>query len=210
MTNERSGALQETAPRDAGKSTGRDWITIVSGLPRSGTSMMMQLLAAGGLPALTDDIRRADEDNPRGYYEFEAVKQVHADASWLADAEGKVVKMVYRLLYDLPADRQYRVVFMRRKLEEVVASQSEMLRRLDKPSEDIEPARLVGIYRQQLEAAERWLRDQPNFRVHYVDYQAALHDPETVIGELNAFLGGDLAAERMLEVPDRSLYRQRR
>src|SRR5574337_153211 len=101
-----------------------DVITIVSGLPRSGTSMMMQMLHRGGIPAVTDEIRSADEDNPKGYYEFEPVKKTKEDASWLARAGGKVVKMVYRLLYDLPGDYAYHVVFMRRNLREVIASQN--------------------------------------------------------------------------------------
>ena len=104
------------------------FVTIVSGLPRSGTSMMMQAIAAGGIPALTDGFRAADVDNPRGYYEFEPVKKTREDASWLDRAGGKVVKMVYRLLYDLPAEGyEYRVVFMRRDIREVLASQKKML-----------------------------------------------------------------------------------
>src|SRR5690242_7444054 len=103
------------------------FLIIVSGLPRSGTSMMMRMLEHGGIPVLTDRVRTADDDNPNGYYEFEAVKQTRKDPSWLAGREGKAVKMVYRLLYDLPADRNYRVLFMRRKLEEVLASQRTML-----------------------------------------------------------------------------------
>src|SRR5262245_35974300 len=100
-----------------------EFLTIVSGLPRSGTSMMMRMLETGGLPVLTDDVRTPDDDNPNGYYEFEAVKQTKQDDSWLQSSEGKAVKMVYRLLYDLPKDRSYKVLFMRRKMEEVLASQ---------------------------------------------------------------------------------------
>src|SRR5437868_1127771 len=107
------------------------FLTIVSGLPRSGTSMMMRMLEAGGMPVLTDKVRSADEDNPNGYFEFEAVKRTKQDASWLDDSGGRAVKMVYRLLYDLPVNRNYRVLFMRRNLKEVLASQREMLRRKD-------------------------------------------------------------------------------
>ena len=99
-----------------------DVITIVSGLPRSGTSLMMQMLEAGGMPVLTDGIRDADEDNPRGYYELEAVKRTKDDPAWLHGAPGKVVKMIYLLLYDLPTTYNYRIIFMRRPLSEVVAS----------------------------------------------------------------------------------------
>ena len=104
-------------------------IIIVSGLPRSGTSMMMRMLEAGGIPPLIDNLRRPNEDNPGGYYEFEPVKRTKQDPSWLTTAGGKVVKMVYRLLYDLPTGYEYRVIMMRRTLEEVLASQEAMLKR---------------------------------------------------------------------------------
>jgi hypothetical protein len=185
-------------------------VTIVAGLPRSGTSMMMQILEAGGIPVLTDRIREADEDNPRGYYEFEAVKRTSEDASWLAQAPGKVVKMVYRLLYTLPADHEYRVVFTRRQLEEVIASQDEMLRRHGTPTGEVDDQQLVGIYRRQLSDVEKWLAEQPNFSVHYVDYHDLLTDPAPVIETINRFLGGDLDTESMRQVPDKTLYRQRR
>jgi hypothetical protein len=188
----------------------REWVTIVAGLPRSGTSMMMQILEAGGLSVLTDRIREADEDNPRGYYEFEAVKQTAEDASWLEQAPGKVVKMVYRLLYTLPADRSYRVVFTHRQLEEVIASQDEMLRRHGTPTGELKERQLADIYRRQLSDVEKWLATQPNFSVLYVDYHDLLADPATVIEEINGFLGGDLDTEAMLQVPDKRLYRQRR
>lgn len=189
---------------------GYDYVTIVSGLPRSGTSMMMQMLAAGGLPALTDNLRQADEDNPRGYYEFERVKQVAEDTSWLDEAEGKVVKMVYRLLYDLPGDRSYRVVFMRRNVDEVIASQNAMLRRSGKADDQVESARLAEIYRRQLLEVGDWLAAQPNFSVLIVDYPDVLGDPERVIQELDRFLDGRLDREAMRRVPDQSLYRQRK
>ena len=105
-------------------------IIIVSGLPRSGTSLMMQMLSHGGLEVLTDNVRTADVDNPRGYYELEQAKRVRADASWLPDARGKVVKMVSQLLYDLPPTERYRIIFMERDLEEMLASQERMLERL--------------------------------------------------------------------------------
>ena len=89
-------------------------ITIVSGLPRSGTSMMMRILEAGGMPVLVDAARPADVDNPNGYYEFEPAKSIREDASWLTQAEGRAVKMVYKLLYDLPPDRAYHVLFLQR------------------------------------------------------------------------------------------------
>ena len=183
---------------------------IVAGLPRSGTSLMMQMLAAGGVPVLTDHIREPDEDNPRGYYEFEAVKGLRQDASWLDDAQGKVVKMVYRLLYDLPADRPYRVIFMKRDLTESIASQDEMLRRNNLENDAVSADALQEIFRRQLRDVESWLAGQPNFSVIYVDYHDVLRQPEHVVNEINRFLGGNLDIEAMLAIPDRSLYRQRR
>jgi hypothetical protein len=185
------------------------FITIVSGLPRSGTSMMMQLLAAGGVPALADDIRAADDDNPRGYYEFERVKQIETDSSWLDEAEGKAVKMVYRLLYDLPADREYRVIFMIRSLDEVIASQRVMLERSGQADTQLDDTRLAQIYRRQLQAVKDWLHAQANFSVIEVDYHEVLNAPKLVVEQLNHFLDGRLDVDAALQIPDSSLYRQR-
>lgn len=187
-----------------------DYVTIVSGLPRSGTSMMMQLLDSGGVPALTDNLRRPDEDNPKGYYEFERVKQLNEDTSWLDDVRGKVVKMVYRLLYDLPNTHSYRVVFMRRNLDEVIASQEAMLQRQGKANGDVDAAQLAALYRRQLDDIESWLEQQPSFSVLYVDYHDVLENPEAVVEQLNTFLDGRLDTHAMLHVPDTSLYRQRK
>ena len=108
----------------------RDFVTVVSGAPRSGTSMMMRMLAVGGIAPLTDGVRVPDTDNPHGYYEYEPVKRTKADDSWLGQAAGRAVKMVHLLLRDLPADRSYRVILMRRDLTEMVTSQRRMLERL--------------------------------------------------------------------------------
>jgi hypothetical protein len=189
---------------------GEKFLTIVSGLPRSGTSMMMRMLEAGGIPALTDNIRKADEDNPRGYFEFEAVKQTRKDPSWLNDADGRVVKMVYRLLYDLPLDRQYRVVFMRRRLEEVIASQNVMLARQAKPGGSLSDEKLMAVFKTELEGVYRWLEKQPNFRLIFVDYNEVLQDAGPAVDALNRFLGGKLDTAAMMKVVEPGLYRQRR
>lgn len=188
----------------------KPFLTIVSGLPRSGTSMMMRMLEAGGIPALIDHIRVADEDNPRGYYEFEPVKQTKNDASWLNGSEGMVVKMVYRLLYDLPADREYRVVFTQRKLEEVVASQNVMLERQGKPGGDLAQDKLLSLFKAELDRSYGWMDEQPNFRVLYVNYNDTLTDPTPTVHALNEFLGGDLDTAAMLKVVEPQLYRQRK
>ena len=125
-------------------------VTVVSGLPRSGTSLAMQMIHAGGIPALTDGQRTSDDSNPRGYFELERVKQLKQDKSWLDEAAGKVVKVIHLLLAELPDDRPYRVVFMQRDLREVVQSQATMLARSGRPGGQLAPERLIAVYEQQL------------------------------------------------------------
>ena len=181
---------------------------IVSGLPRSGTSLLMQMLAAGGLPPLTDGVRKADEDNRRGYYEFEAVKKTKTDASWLAVAAGKVVKMVYLLLYDLPPDYHYRVVFLERRLKEVLASQKIMLQRQGKET-DVDDAVMMRIFRKELAKVQVWLRAQPNFSVLNVDYNQLVVQPLVHAAQVNEFLGDGLNIEAMAAAVDPSQYHNR-
>lgn len=171
---------------------------------------MMQMVDKGGIPALTDKIRAADEDNPKGYYEFEPVKKTKEDPSWLAEARGKVVKMVYRLLYDLPTDHRYRIVFTRRKLEEVIASQNVMLDRQSKEGGGLSDDKLLDVFRAELERAYQWIDEQPNFEVLYVDYNEMINDPAAQVAKINDFLGGGLDTDAMMNVVDPSLYRQRR
>lgn len=188
----------------------RDYLTVVSGLPRSGTSMMMQMLDRGGIPALTDNVRQADEDNPKGYYEFEAVKQTKKDPSWLAQSPGKVVKMVHLLLLDLPLDREYRVVFMRRDLKEVVQSQNVMLERHGKGSDDLPEDKIMAMFEAQIAKVDRYVREHACFRMLCVNYNEMLSHPEPQVRAVNEFLGGDLNIQAMLEVVDPTLYRNRR
>ncbi|HCF96769.1 MAG TPA: sulfotransferase family protein [Verrucomicrobia bacterium] len=184
-------------------------ITIVAGLPRSGTSMMMQLLVAGGIPPLTDHQRRPDEDNPKGYYELEAVKKIKEDASFLEEAHGKVFKMVHLLLLDLPLDREYRVVFTRRKIEEVLASQKKMLERMGKGYGNLPDEKLSEIFEAQVAKVQAYLAEHPNFSVLYVNYNQILIEPKPIIDSINAFLGGTLDTDAMMAVVDPKLYRQR-
>jgi hypothetical protein len=186
-----------------------EFLTIVSGLPRSGTSMMMRMLEQGGLEVLTDHVRTPDDDNPNGYYEFEAVKQTKEDASWLLGSEGKAVKMVYRLLYDLPADRSYRVLFMRRDLEEVLASQKVMLQRHG-AADGVSEAQMSALFRAEIDAFYKWLRQQRHIELIDVDYNRMLADPRREITRVNEFLGGVLNEEAMAGVVDGSLYRNRK
>ena len=186
-----------------------DMIVIVSGLPRSGTSMMMRMLEVGGIPALADNIRGADEDNPRGYFEFEPVKKTKEDPSWLNRAGGTVVKMVYRLLYDLPPDREYRVVLMQRHLDEVIQSQDVMLKHRGRESNDLGKAKLSALFQKQLVEFEAWVKKQSNFKVVYVNYNEMLRDAGPAIQVVNTFLGGRLDTAAMKKVVEPSLYRQR-
>lgn len=186
-----------------------DPVIIVSGLPRTGTSMMMRLLDAGGVPVLADELREADIDNPRGYYEFEPAKQLAKDASFLEGAGGKAVKMVYRLLYDLPATTSYRVVFMQRELSEVVASQNKMLERLGRDPSPIDDASVIAMFQRELSSAERWLAERVNFETLYVRYRDTLDNPTAIAAEVNRFLGGALDETAMAAVVEPSLYRNR-
>ncbi len=164
-------------------------VVVVSGLPRSGTSLAMQMLHAGGLQPLTVNLRTPDADNPRGYFEFERVKQLKTDKTWLADAGGKVVKIVHLLLMELPEDRPYKVVFMNRNLDEVVRSQATMLERNARAGAQLLPDRLKAIYAQQLATVSAWLAARPNFEVLRVEHQALLANPEGEASRIAAFIG---------------------
>ena len=200
-----------TGPQTGGSASGngRDsaFVVVVSGLPRSGTSMMMRMLEVGGIPVLSDGVRKADVDNPRGYYEFEPAKKTKDSASWLETAVGMAVKMVYRLLYDLPADYRYRVLFMRRKTTEVLASQQEMLARQGKEA-NVSDDTMSRLFCRELEAVGRWLSEQDNFSVLDVNYNHIIEQPKQEIVKINEFVG-PLDMDAMCQVVDRSMYRNR-
>jgi len=184
-------------------------VTIVSGLPRSGTSMMMKMLQAGGMQPLTDNIRTADEDNPKGYYEFERVKQIETDQTWLDDAQGKVVKMISALLKPLPPAYRYKIIFMRRRMEEVLASQRKMLVRRGEPTDTIADEKMAALYQRHLAQTEAWLAEQPNMDVLYVTYHEIIAAPREHAELINRFLGGGLDVDSMVGVVDRMLYRSK-
>ncbi len=187
-----------------------DFITIVSGLPRSGTSMMMQMLEAGGLGIVTDNIRKPDEDNPRGYYEFERVKKIKEDKSWLDECRGKAVKMVSMLLYDLPLEKKYKIIFMKREMEEMLASQRVMLERLGQKGGDVSDEEMGKKFEKHLRQVEEWLAKQENIDVLYVKYNDVLNDSQKYAEMVSKFLGRNLNVEKMANVIERSLYRQRK
>jgi predicted AlkP superfamily phosphohydrolase/phosphomutase/Flp pilus assembly protein TadD len=183
-------------------------VTIVTGLPRSGTSMMMQMLAAAGMTPHTDGKREADQDNPRGYYEHEQATQLHHDAAWIPQARGKVVKIVAHLLPFLPLGEDYCLVFMRRDLKEVVASQKVMLQRLDRKGGKIADAALMRTYTGQLVHLQNWLRKTTGVQVMTVDYAEALRNAEGAAGRLAAFLGAPFDARAAAASVDAGLRRQ--
>jgi hypothetical protein len=184
-------------------------ITIVSGLPRSGTSMMMRMLQAGGMEILTDNIRKADTDNPRGYFEFEKVKKIKADDSWLEDAKGKAVKMVSRLLYDLPAGMDYNIIFLERSMQEVLASQRIMLKRQGQTDGGVEDEKMGKLFEKHLSEVKKWLQDQQNMDSLYISYNDVLANPRRHAARINRFLDNQLNIANMVTVVDQSLYRNR-
>jgi len=187
----------------------RSPIVIVSGLPRSGTSLMMQMLERGGLSLLTDGLRAADEDNPRGYFELEAVKKTREDASWLNAASGRSVKVIYKLLYDLPDDHKYRVIFMRRGLDEVLSSQAAMLKRRGTDGAALPPDRMMRVFEKQLGDVLGYMSETACFEYLEVDYKQLIDDALSQAKMVNTFLGGGLDPQKMTEVVDADLYRQR-
>jgi hypothetical protein len=185
-------------------------IVIVSGLPRSGTSMAMKMLEAGGIPPLTDHIRTADADNPKGYYEFERVKKLReGDFVWLPQAEGKAVKVIAALLTHLPSGYEYRVLFMHRKIGEVLASQARMLENRGEESK-VEDATMAELFEKHLQQVRAWMNSQPNLLYLDLDYNAMLVDPGPHVRQINQFLGMHLDESKMMAVIDPNLYRQRK
>ena len=182
-----------------------DEVVIVAGLPRCGTSMMMRMLEAGGVPVLADGVRRPDEDNPHGYYEFERVKQVKEDKAWLPEARGRVVKMVSALLPELPAEHRYRVVFMERDMAEMLASQRAMLERLGQVDDHRPPEERVAAFERHVTSLLAWLERQPNFALLRVSYNDMLRAPEAEIDRVNRFFGGRLDLTAMAGVVDHAL-----
>ena len=184
-------------------------ITIVSGLPRSGTSLMMQMLVAGGMTALSDGEREADTDNPRGYLEWERIKTLPNDPSCIAEGEGKVVKVISRLLLSLPAGHEYRVIFMQRPLPEVLASQDQMLRRRGTYKEGADPAVISAAFEKHLRDVYVWLDGKPYVKAIRVPYHDVLSKPKEISQRLSEFVGMSLDVEAMTQQVDASLYRNR-
>lgn len=190
-------------------SSAADFITVVSGLPRSGTSLMMQMLQAGGMPVVSDGQRVADADNPRGYLELEAVKKLKTDSSWLTTAHGHAVKVISMLLYELPATHSYRVIFMDRDMSEILASQHEMLARRAAATPDAEDATMRQHLERHLAKVHAWLAAQPNFRVLRCAYGELLRSPGGQLQRIATFLDAKLDESAMQHAIDPALHRNR-
>ncbi len=184
-------------------------IVVVSGLPRSGTSMAMKMLEAGGMEIVTDNFRSADEDNPKGYFELERVKNLHkeADRAWLRECRGKAIKIISFLLRSLPDENNYQVIFMNRKIAEVLASQQKMLERRGESSPTTDD-RMAALFEKDLTEARFFLR-RSHFDVLEIDYNAAVADPAAMASRLVEFVGGTLDLAKMTGVVDGRLYRNR-
>lgn len=183
---------------------------VISGLPRSGTSMTMKMLEAGGIPPLTDGLRSADSDNPKGYYEFERVKKLkQGDTAWLPQARGKAVKIISALLPYLPDHNDYKIIFMRRKISEILASQRRMLINCGEDPDSVDEAKMEILFQKHLKQTEAWLESTTYVTHIDIDYNGVLSDPTPYVKRINAFLGGNLHADRMASVVDPHLYRQR-
>jgi hypothetical protein len=184
-------------------------ITVVSGLPRSGTSLMMQMLAAGGMPTLSDGERQADADNPRGYFEWERIKLLPRQPECIGEAEGKVVKVISQLLFALPVGHEYRIIFMQRPLPEVVASQAEMIRRRGTTGASLPPSALIAGLTAHLNQVNAWLKDKSNISIHRVEHQDVLREPLRTAESIQQFLNCSLDVVAMSQQVDTLLYRQR-
>lgn len=186
-----------------------DFVTVVSGLPRSGTSMMMRLLEAGGMPLLTDNLRLANADNPGGYYEYEPVKSLKEESGWVEGARGRAVKVIYKLVYDLPPGIPYRILFLTRDLAEVVASQEKMLERNGTTAGGVPAEVMIQLFQSEILAFRDWVSVQPGIRLLPVDYAEMIARPEPNLRAIGEFLDRDFDIAAMARVVDPDLYRNR-
>ncbi len=183
----------------------KNTVVVVSGLPRSGTSLMMQMLQAGGIEILADSKREPDANNPRGYLELEAVKSLDKDNSCLKDAPGKAVKIISHLLKHLPGEYEYKVILMRRNMKEIIKSQQKMLHE----DENETPEGVVKYFEQELKNVISWAESSPNVKALNLNYKDVLNNSAEEIQKINKFLGIQLDAEKMAEIIDPTLYRNR-
>jgi hypothetical protein len=186
-------------------------VVIVSGLPRSGTSMLMKMLEAGGLQIMTDAARSADVDNPKGYFEHERIKDLEkeTDKSYLREGRGKALKVISFLIQHLPDENDYRVIFMRRDLDEVLSSQDKMIQRLGAADAAADREAMKEAYRNDIVRTRLLCRKRSNFEMIEIQYKATVEDPVETARRVNEFLGGRLDEAAMRRAVDESLYRNR-
>ena len=202
LNNPDRAAVHELALPDISKE-----IVVVSGLPRSGTSMMMRMLDNAGITPLTDKVRTADNNNPHGYYEYEPVKNMANNAKWMPEAEGKAVKIIAQLLPFLPAKHRYKIIFMQREISEVLISQQLMLGKTREQAIKNYPFKLAQTYFGQLERVEQWIEDQPNVDILRVNYADAHNNPRETATRVIEFLDRNLDVDAMINAVDKQLYR---
>ncbi len=185
-------------------------LIVVSGLPRSGTSMTMQMLEFSGLDIATDGIRKPGEDNPKGYYEYERVKDLEkeTDKSYLKEFRGKIIKIISFLLKDLPETNNYKVVFMRRNLDEILASQTKMLKNRGEASESSDEE-MLELYKNHLWKVNYLMKHRSCFEFLEVNYKDVVENPRREAARISEFLG-NLDVDKMTSAVDEKLYRNRR
>jgi len=186
-------------------------IIVVSGLPRSGTSMLMKMLEAAGVEIASDGLRTADEDNPKGYYELERVKELDKgeDKSWLKELRGKAVKIISLLLKELPDENNYKVIFVNRDLKEVMASQNKMLIHRGESVNSDDDEKMISRYEKHLQKVQSMLEKEPRFEVLFINHRDILTNPVDASRKINQFLGGHLDEDKLAVVVDSALYRNR-
>jgi hypothetical protein len=184
-------------------------ITVVTGIPRSGTSLMMQMLQAGGMQLLIDEHRRADASNPKGYFEFELVKHISKNSFWINNAEGKAVKIIIPHLFHVPLMHDYKILFMERKIEQIIKSQTIMLNRKNNNVTELENQKLATIFKKQLIVAKKWIKTQHRMRTLYISYNGLIEDRGFIVDKIIKFLEITLDKQGMLNTIDKNLYRQR-
>ena len=185
-------------------------IWIVSGLPRSGTSLMMQMLQAGGLPILTDEARRPDEHNPKGYFELQKVKHLALDSSWLSQSRGKAIKVIVQLIPFLPAGFKYQILFVHRDVREIVRSQERMLQREPLGTKLPEAQSLIPSFEKAFAQAIAFARLHPNTQFEVFEHRQILSHPLDSARQIVAFLGSENAdIEAMGRIVDQKLHRNR-
>lgn len=183
----------------------KDILVVVSGIPRSGTSLLMQMLKAGGVKILSDHKREADRSNPKGYLELEAVKKLAKDNSCLKGKKGKAVKVISHLLHYLPEGQQYKVIFMNRHINEIIKSQQKMLGKIEKKY----PKALMRAFDKEAKSIKEWARTHPNIDILELDYRDIIDHPSREVDKIIEFLNAPLKKQQMIDVVDPSLYRSK-